>query len=66
MDSEVAAHIEELIATRLKQVTVIAILHRLETIENYDKIVVLDKGKLVDYGTYAEVKDKWTIFRSTK
>jgi ATP-binding cassette subfamily B protein len=35
--------------------TVIVVAHRLSTVKNADKIVVLDKGKLIEEGTHAEL-----------
>ena len=35
--------------------TVIAIAHRLSTLKKMDKIVVLDKGQIVDSGTHEEL-----------
>ena len=39
----------------MKNKTVIAIAHRLSTLKNMDKIVVLDKGKIVESGTQKEL-----------
>ncbi len=46
--------LEELMAGR----TVIAIAHRLSTIENADKVVVLEKGEVVEQGSYNELLEK--------
>jgi len=38
--------------------TVIVVAHRLSTVKNADQIVVLEKGKLVEKGTHAELTKK--------
>ena len=38
--------------------TVLIIAHRLSTIINCDKIVVIDKGKIVDIGTHQELLER--------
>lgn len=42
--------------------TRIVIAHRLSTIQHADRIVFLDKGKIVEDGTYAELLDKKGYF----
>ncbi|MFQ9441065.1 MAG: hypothetical protein ACLR13_08680 [Acutalibacteraceae bacterium] len=39
----------------VKDKTLIVVAHRLETIENSDKIVVVDQGKIVAEGTQSEL-----------
>ena len=38
--------------------TTFAIAHRLSTLRNADKLLVLNRGKVVEYGTHAELLDK--------
>jgi len=42
--------------------TRVIIAHRLSTIMNCDKIIVLDKGKIVEMGTYKELMAKNGVF----
>lgn len=44
--------------------TLIVIAHRLSTIADFDKIVVLDKGHMVEFGTPRELWEKNGTFRS--
>ncbi len=42
--------------------TVVVVAHRLSTVKNADKIVVLEEGKIVEEGTHTELtklKDKY-------
>lgn len=43
--------------------TVLIIAHRLHTIQNADKICLLDNGTLAAEGTHAELKEKSAIYR---
>lgn len=43
--------IQKMIQTEFQNTTVITIAHRLNTIINYDKILVLDKGEVQEYDT---------------
>ena len=44
--------------------TVIAIAHRLATIINADRVLVLDGGRIVDQGTVAELRQRDGLFRA--
>ncbi|MBX3628371.1 MAG: ABC transporter ATP-binding protein [Nitrosomonas sp.] len=53
LDSEVEAGIQQSLYQLMKGKTVIAIAHRLSTIAAMDRLIVLDKGHIVEQGTHA-------------
>ena len=53
LDSEVEAAIQSQLQLLMQGKTVIAIAHRLSTIAMMDRLVVLDKGRIVEQGTHA-------------
>jgi len=55
LDSEVEAAIQEQLTSLMEGKTVIAIAHRLSTIAAMDRLVVLEKGVIVEEGTHAEL-----------
>ena len=55
LDSEVEAAIQESLFGLMEGKTVIAIAHRLSTLTEMDRLVVLDKGKIVELGTHEEL-----------
>ena len=57
LDTETEKLIQDAINKLTKDRTTFAIAHRLSTLRNADKLMVLDKGHLVEYGTHQELLD---------
>jgi ATP-binding cassette subfamily B multidrug efflux pump len=55
LDSEVEAAIQDCLNSMMEDKTVLAIAHRLSTIAKMDRLLVLDKGQIVESGTHAEL-----------
>jgi len=58
IDSETEALIQDALEKLLKNRTSLVVAHRLSTIKNADKILVLYKGKIVERGTHVELLKK--------
>ncbi|MEY4464026.1 MAG: ABC-type multidrug transport system, ATPase and permease component [Pseudomonadota bacterium] len=60
LDSHTEQEIQKSINTMLDidNVTIIAIAHRLSTIKHMDRIIVMDKGEIVESGTFTELLSK--------
>ena len=57
LDSESEKSIQESIELLKGKITVIIIAHRLSTIKKVDKIYLIDKGKIIEQGSYDELKN---------
>jgi len=55
LDTESERHIQAALAHLVRDRTTFVIAHRLSTVEQADRIVVLDAGELVESGTHAEL-----------
>lgn len=62
LDSEVEAAIQENLFSLMKGKTVIAIAHRLSTISELDRLIVMDKGAIVESGTHDELVGQGGIY----
>jgi ATP-binding cassette subfamily C protein len=58
LDAETEAQISKVLDGLRGKMTIVLIAHRLSTVMNSDKIIYLDKGRIVDEGTFAELKEK--------
>ena len=58
LDAESESLVQEALDTLMQGRTSIVIAHRLATIRNADRIVVLEKGKIVEIGTHRELLDR--------
>jgi ATP-binding cassette subfamily B multidrug efflux pump len=62
LDSEVEAAIQENLFALMKGKTVIAIAHRLSTLTEMDRLVVLDKGRIIETGSHHDLVAKGGIY----
>ena len=63
LDAENETQIQEAISKLIKNKTVLIIAHRMRTVTNADKIVVLKDGKVTEMGTPNELLEKNRIFK---
>jgi len=64
LDSEVEAVIQESFTSLMQGKTVLAIAHRLSTIAAMDRLVVMDKGVIVEMGSHAELLQQGGLYAS--
>lgn len=64
LDVDNEKKIQESLNRLIKNKTVIIISHRMKSIENVDKIVVIDKGKVESIGTHKELLEKSKVYRT--
>jgi ATP-binding cassette subfamily B multidrug efflux pump len=62
LDSEVEAAIQESLAVLMEGKSVIAVAHRLSTLQLMDRLVVLDEGRIVEEGTHAALLERGGLY----
>lgn len=63
LDTESEALVQDALANLMKNRTTFVIAHRLSTIMHADKIVVVDKGRIVEAGTHTELIERGGLYR---
>ncbi len=63
LDSESERLVQEALEQLMKGRTTFVIAHRLTTIQRADRILVLNKGRLVETGTHAELIDRKGLYQ---
>ena len=62
LDSEVEIAIQENLYQLMQGKTVLAIAHRLSTIAAMDRLIVLDKGRIIEEGTHQELLSRKGVY----
>ena len=63
LDTESEKKVQKAIEALMKDRTTLVIAHRLSTVQNADKIIVIDGGKVVETGTHQKLYDQNGVYR---
>lgn len=63
LDSHTEANVQAALADLMRNRTSFVIAHRLSTIMNADRILVMNEGRIVDFGTHSELVNRPGIYR---
>ena len=63
LDTESEKKVQKAIESLMKDRTALVIAHRLSTVQNADKIIVIDKGNIVEVGSHQDLYEKNGLYR---
>ena len=63
LDTESEKKVQKAIESLMKDRTALVIAHRLSTVQNADKIIVIEKGVVVENGSHSELYEKNGLYR---
>ncbi len=63
LDNVSERHIQQAMEELMQSHTVIIVAHRLSTIKNVDRVMVFEKGKVIEEGSYSELSEKDGAFK---
>ena len=64
LDRETEALVDELVRTEFADWTVIVVAHRLKTVADFDKILVLQDGQIVEFDSPKNLLSRDSMFKS--
>ena len=62
VDTEAENLLEKVIETSFQNRTSLIIAHRLSTVQRADRVVVMDRGRIVEQGTHAQLMEKKGLY----
>ena len=63
LDTESEKMVQRAIEVLIKDRTALVIAHRLSTVQNADKIIVLEKGEIIEVGSHTDLYNKGGLYR---
>ncbi|KAI0113106.1 putative ABC multidrug transporter [Daldinia grandis] len=58
VDRETEKAMQEVISVEFKEYTIVAVSHHLDMVMDYDRVVVMDKGEIIEMGNPAQLVDQ--------